>query len=150
MADAEEPDGAMGLADFLTDLRAELSVAQQRAEGSPLRLGVAEVTVSLDLAVTMAKSADGSGKVSARFWVMNAELGGGGSLSSQRVRTQQLTLTLKPRIEEVVRDEQGRVRHVTSRGLDVAGDVEEGEEFPEPHLTQSQAPAAGAQDSSTS
>src|ERR1700722_1505172 len=123
MNGAEGPDGAMGLADFLTDLRAELAMAQQRAEGSPLRLGVAEVTVSLDVGVTTAKSADGSGKVSARFWVMNAELTGGGSLSSQRVRTQQLTLTLKPRIEEMVRDEQGRVRRVVNRGVDVAGDV---------------------------
>ncbi len=129
MTGTEGLDGALGLADFLTDLRAELAVAQQRAEGSPLRLGVAEITVSLDVAVTIAKSVEGSGRASARFWVLNAELAGKGAVSSQRVRTQQLTLTLKPRIEEVISDEQGGVQHVVSRSVDVGGEVEEGEEF---------------------
>src|SRR4051794_15204234 len=100
------PAGALGLADFLAELRAELGLAQQRAEESPLKLGVEEVTVSLQVAVTTGKKGSGAGKVSAKFWVLNAELGGTGELSSQRVRTQQLTLTLKPRVEQISYDAQ--------------------------------------------
>jgi hypothetical protein len=127
----EQPAGSVGLADFLSDLRAELAVAQQRAEGSSLKLGVEEVSVALEVAVTTARKGGGSGRVSAKFWVMNAEVGGTGELSSQRVRTQKLTLTLKPRVELVAYDAQGQVQGVTVRGVDVAGEVAEGEENPE-------------------
>lgn len=71
-----EPAGVLGLADFLSELRAELAVAQKRAEGSSLRLGVDEVTVELDVVVTTLRSGEGSGKLSAKFWVLNAEVGG--------------------------------------------------------------------------
>jgi hypothetical protein len=128
-----EPDalsGALGLADFLADLRAELAEAQERAEGSALKLGVEEVTVSLEVAVTTAHKGGGSGKLSAKFWVLNAEVGGSGERSSQRMGTQQLTLTLKPRIEQVTYGPQGRVKEMTTRGVDVAGAVEASEEAP--------------------
>jgi hypothetical protein len=52
-----------------------------------------------------------------------------GELSSQRVRTQHLTLTLKPRIEEVVIDQHGKA-HTISRVVDVASPIEEREERP--------------------
>jgi hypothetical protein len=118
------------LADFLADLRVELALAQQQAEGASLKLGVEEVIVSLEVAVTTGRKGGGSGKVSAKFWVLNAEAGGTGELSSQRVRTQQLTLTLKPRIEQVTYHPQGEVEQVTVRGVDVAGAVAKGEEAP--------------------
>jgi hypothetical protein len=118
------------LADFLTDLRSELAAAQDRAEGSSLKLGVEEVSVSLEVAMTTGSKSSGSGKVSAKFWVLNAEVGGSGELSSQWVRTQQLTLTLKPRIEQVTYDAEGQVRRVTTRGVDVAGEVAAEEEAP--------------------
>ncbi|MGY1670332.1 trypco2 family protein [Geodermatophilus sp. SYSU D00710] len=126
----EPPAGSVGLADFLTDLRAELAVAQQRAEGSSLKLGVEEVSVALEVAVTTERRGGGSGKVSAKFWVLNAEVSGSGELSSQRVRTQTLTLTLRPRIEQVTYDAKGQVRQVTTRSVDVAGAVVAGEEAP--------------------
>lgn len=44
--------------------------------------------------------------------------------------TQHLTLTLKPRLDQVTYNAQGRVQQVVSRGVDVDGLVEEGEEFP--------------------
>jgi ketosteroid isomerase-like protein len=122
--------GGLALVDFLTDLRAELALAQSRAGGASLKLGVDEVTVSLEVAFTTARRDDGSGKVSAKFWVLGAEAGGTAERSSQRVRTQQLTLTLKPRVESVTVDQDGRVQ-VVSRGVDVAGTVVEGEEFPD-------------------
>ena len=90
------------------------------------------MTVSLNVAYTTVKRAGASGKLSAKFWVMNAELGGTGELSSQRVDTQQLTVKLKPRIEVLSYDAQGRVQQVATRDLDVSGHLEQGEEFAAP------------------
>jgi hypothetical protein len=131
--EADRPVDALELADFLADLRVQLGTAEERAEGSSLRLSVDEVTISLDVAVTTGRKGGGSGKVSAKFWVMNAELGGTGEFSSQRVRTQHLTLTLKPRIEQVTYDAEGQVQQVTTRKLEVAGTLDEDEEAPQVH-----------------
>jgi hypothetical protein len=128
--DADRPAGALSLADLLADLRAELAVEQDRVGRSALKLRVEEVTVSPEVAVTTGRTGKGSGRVSAKFWVLNAEAGGSGELSPQRMRTQQLTLTLKPRVEQVTYDTDGRVEQVTLRGLDVTGAVEAGEEAP--------------------
>jgi hypothetical protein len=45
----------IGLADFLTDLRAELSEAQSRAAGDSLKLGVEEISLTLEVAYTLTK-----------------------------------------------------------------------------------------------
>jgi hypothetical protein len=122
--------GQIGLVEFLTDLRAELSEAQSRAENDALKLAVEEVSLTLDVAYTLTRNVEASGKVQAKFWVFaSAEAGAGGGLSSERARTQQLTLTLKPRLEQVVIDEQGQHRTIT-RGVDVEGDFAAGEEQP--------------------
>ena len=42
MSDAAEFENRIGLADFLSDLRAELAEASARAEGESLKLGVDE------------------------------------------------------------------------------------------------------------
>lgn len=128
MTEAERPEGALGLADFLSDLRAELAEASRRAEGQALRLGVDEVTVSLDVGVTLTSTGEASAKASAKFWVF-VSAGGSvrGERSSERMTTQHLTLTLKPRIEEVVRDQSGR-EAVGSRGVDVGGAFAETED----------------------
>jgi hypothetical protein len=123
--------GGLELADFLADLRTELALAQSRAEGGSLRLGVDEVTVSLEVTFTTGRRDAGSGKLSAKFWVLGAEAGGTVERSSQQVRTQQLTLKLKPRLESVTVDSEGQV-HVVTRNVDVAGTVEKTEEFPRP------------------
>jgi Trypsin-co-occurring domain 2 len=129
--EVEDLEGALGLADFLSDLRAELAEASKRAEQDSLKLGVDEVTVSLDVAVTLAKKGTASAKASAKFWVFASVEGGvTGELSSQRVATQHLTLTLKPRTEELIIDETGKAR-VIRRDLDVAGAFEVGEERPD-------------------
>jgi hypothetical protein len=131
MSESEPFDGAMGLADFLSDLRAELAEASKRAEQESLKLGVEEVEVELDVAVTIGKKGGGSAKASAKFWVFASVEGGvTGELSSQRVATQHLTLTLKPRTEEVVIDEMGKAR-VLRRGVDVTGAIAPGEERPD-------------------
>jgi hypothetical protein len=120
----------IGLADFLTDLRAELSEAQSRAAGDSLKLGVEEISLTLEVAYTLIKAGEASAGVKAKFWVFaEAEAGVKGSLSSERARTQRLTLTLKPRVEQVVTDEQGQQTMVTRR-LDVEGRPAAGEEQP--------------------
>ena len=40
MSESEEFEGALGLADFLSDLRAELAEASKRADRESLKLGV--------------------------------------------------------------------------------------------------------------
>ena len=106
MTEPEEFEDALGLADFLSDLRAELAEASKRAESDSLKLGVEEVTVSLDVAFTTAKKGEASTRAGAKFWVFASVEGGvKGERSSQRVSTQHLTLTLKPRTEDVIIDE---------------------------------------------
>lgn len=125
-----EFEGALGLADFLADLRAELAEASRRAAGDSLKLEVGEVTVSLDVAVTFAKKGGASAKASAKFWVFaSAEGGVTGEISSQRVSTQHLTLTLKPHTEEVIVDGHGQ-QHLIRGNINVTGPIGEGEENP--------------------
>jgi hypothetical protein len=131
MSEFEPFDGAMGLADFLSDLRAELAEASKRAEQESLKLGVEEVEVELDVAVTLAKRGEATAKASAKFWVFaSAEAGVTGERSSQRVTTQHLTLTLKPRTQEVIIDDSGKAR-VLHRNVDVAGAIAPHEERPD-------------------
>jgi hypothetical protein len=131
MTEPEEFEGALGLADFLSDLRAELAEASKRAESDSLKLSVEEVTVSLDVAVTIAKKGGVSAKAGAKFWVFASVEGSvQGERSSQQVRTQHLTLTLKPSTEEVVIDQHGKAQTIR-RGVDVTGTIEAGEERPD-------------------
>jgi hypothetical protein len=125
-----EPEDRIGLAEFLADLRAELSEAESRAANDSLKLGVEEISLTLEVAYTLTKAGEASAGVQAKFWVFaSAEAGVKGSLSSERARTQQLTLTLKPRVEQVVIDQQGKQTTVT-RGLDVEGTLAADEEQP--------------------
>jgi hypothetical protein len=122
----------IGLAEFLTDLRAELSEAQSRASDDPLKLGVEEISLTLEVAYTLTRGGEASAGVRAKFWVLaSAEAGVKGSLSYERTGTQQLTLTLKPRLEQIVIDRQGQQTMVT-RGVDVEGALAAGEEQPAP------------------
>jgi hypothetical protein len=131
MAESGEFDGALGLADFLSDLRAELAEASKRAESDSLKLGVEEVTVSLDVAVTIARSGEVSTRAGAKFWVFASVEGDvKGERSSQHLTTQHLTLTLKPRAEEVIVDETGQAR-VIGRSVDVTGVIDADEERPD-------------------
>jgi hypothetical protein len=137
MTDTPMFEGQLGLADFLADLRVELDEATKRAdeatnsaEGERLKLEIDQVTISLDVAFTVGKKGEGSAKVGAKFWVFaSAEGSVRGELSSQRVDTQHLTLTLKPRIEKTWVDESGTVQYAR-RSVDVSGKLENDEENP--------------------
>jgi hypothetical protein len=121
----------IGLAEFLTDLRAELSEAQSRASGDALKLGVEEITLGLDVAYTLTKGGEVSAGVRAKFWVFaSAEASLKGTMSSERIGTQRLTLTLKPRVEEVVIDQEGQQTTIT-RKVDVTGGFVEDEDRPD-------------------
>lgn len=123
-------DDRIGLAEYLTSLRAELSEAQSRASGDPLKLGVEQITVALDIAYTLTKSGEASGTLKAKFWVLElGEAGAKGSLLSSNTRTQRLTVTLKPRVEEVFIDREGR-RTTITRNVDVTGKLDQDEESP--------------------
>ena len=125
-----EFEDRIGLAEFLTDLRAELSEAQSRAAQDSLKLAVEEISLTVDLAYTLAKGGEVSAGVRAKFWVLaSAEAGAKASGSSERARTQTLTLTLKPRVEQVAIDEKGQQVTLT-QGVDVEGDFAAGEEQP--------------------
>jgi hypothetical protein len=120
----------IGLAEFLTDLRAELSEAQSRAANDSLKLGVEEISVTLEVAYTLTKAGEASAGVKAKFWVFaSAQAGVKGSVSSERAGTQQLTLTLKPRMEEVVVDQQGQQTTVI-RAVDVGDPLDADEDQP--------------------
>ena len=122
----------LGLVEFLADLRSELEEAQKRtppasSEGV-LRLGVDEVTVTLEVAHVATTSGEVAGKVTGKFWVFgSAEASAKGGHERQRSGTQTLTLTLKPRMETTMVDEGGQV-HTTDTGVDVSDAVKVGEQ----------------------
>lgn len=126
------PDGVSGLrlADFLSDLRDELDEARSRAGHRPLQLEVTEIAVSLDVEVTVERQREASAGLRAQFWVLAGNAGVKGSVSAQRANSQHLTLTLKPRIDEVTVESDGH-SHVVSRGLDVVGSFAPKEELPD-------------------
>lgn len=118
------------LADYLTELRGELAEAQARAAGDSLKLGLEQITLALDVGYTVTKGGEVSAGVKAKFWVLElGEAAAKGTLSSAQTATQHLTLTLKPRVEQVLTDPAGR-SVTTSRGVDVAGELEGQEESP--------------------
>jgi hypothetical protein len=68
-----------------------------------------------------------------------------GERSSQQLTTQHLTLTLKPRAEEVIVDEAGQAR-VIGRSVDVTGAIgadEERPDLPGPAPTSTERPGTG-------
>lgn len=123
------PEGSLGLADFLTQLRVELDQAHLRAasDGLGLRLGVDQVELSLDVVYTTEKAGQANAEVKAKFWVLEfASAGVGGSLRAENTRTQHLNILLRPRQDTIVLDEMGQPRIVTG-GLDVSGKLEQSE-----------------------
>jgi hypothetical protein len=127
---SDDTEGRMRLADFLADLRDELSLARERASG-PLKLGVDEITITVDVAYSKENSQKVGGRARASFWaVFSAELSGEAARTTGLSRTHTLTLTLNPRIEEITVDENGDQR-VVIRTLDVAGVITTNEENPD-------------------
>jgi hypothetical protein len=128
MTDSPEFEGALGLADFLSDLRAELSEAASRAEGEAMKLELTELTVALDVGVTLALKAGVEGKVGAKFWVFGkAEAGVHAEASRQKANTQRLTLKMTPRIEHSWTDQAGKT-HTSSAKVDVEGGLNRNED----------------------
>jgi hypothetical protein len=126
----DDQSPGLGLAEFLAALRAELYAAHVQADGSDIRLGVGDVEVSLDVAYKRESVAGGEARAKAKFWVLEVgEAGVSASRTWQHLRTQHLKLTLSPRVEMTVTDDQG-VRTTISKPFDVVGDLEAVEENP--------------------
>lgn len=120
-------EGAIGLADFLSALRDELHQAADAAAGDSLKLGVDELTLTVDVAYEQARSVEGSAKTSAKFWVfLSAEAAGKAAASRTTTRTHTLTLRVKPRIELPAAQGEPAVSH----GLDVTGALAAREQSP--------------------
>jgi hypothetical protein len=125
-----EVKGRIGLADYLAGIRAELDEAQRQAAHDDLRLGVEEITVELDVAYTVSVTGEASAGIKAKFWVLEiGEASAKAGTEWDRARTQRLTLTLRPRVEQAVTDGTGTTK-ITTRGLDVSGALAAGEESP--------------------
>jgi hypothetical protein len=123
-------ESALSLADFLSDLREELAEASRRAAGSTLKLEVTELTTTLDVSVTLQKSAEGSVGVKAKFWVFaSAEAGLKGTIASERVGSQQVNLKLTPSVEVTVTDADGK--KLERRSVYVYGSPVPGEQDPQ-------------------
>jgi hypothetical protein len=126
----EDPGSGLGLVEFLADLRADLEVARVAAlaQGDGLKLGVEEVTVTLEVAHERTTSGETGGNLTGKFWVFgSAEASAKAGREARRSGTQTLTLTLKPRVETTAVDEQGSATTVQA-GLDVHGEVGAGEQ----------------------
>lgn len=129
MADVE---GAIQLSDFIADLRHELELAQQDAAGKALKLGVDQITMTLDVGFSKTALGEVSAKGSGRFLVfLSAEAAVKAAASGEWSRSHRVTLTLKPHFEETVVLPGGQEAKVT-RPLDVGGELAPGEENPNP------------------
>lgn len=133
----------LGLAEFLADLRSDLqqAVIDARMQAAAqmeagwdwvLWFGLEEVTVTLEVAHERTHSGEASGKVGGKFWVFaSAEASAKVGTESKRSGTQTLSLTLKPRLKTKAVDEHGQTV-INTTGVDVEGDVTEGEQLPPP------------------
>jgi hypothetical protein len=127
-----EVEGAIRLSDFIADLRHELELAQQDAAGKALKLGVDQITMTLDVGFSKTASGEVSAKGSGRFLVfLSAEAAVKAAASGEWSRSHSVTLTLKPHFEETVVLPGGQEAKVT-RSLDVGGELAPGEENPSP------------------
>ncbi|WP_328536825.1 trypco2 family protein [Streptomyces sp. NBC_00344] len=102
----DEPSG-VGLAELISQVRAELEEAQQRIGGSRLRLGVQKV--GLEVTVQVTREFGGSGKL--RLGVVTA--GGSGSLTREN--------THRINVELAILDEEDRPKWIDVKRKDGPG-----------------------------
>ena len=111
-------DEGLSLVRFLADLRADLALARKHAvedavaslaeDKAALWFEVDEAEVTLEVARTGSVSGTVSTEAEGKFLVF-ASVKAGGEIGGERSRTgtQTLTLTLKPRFDQVVNNEDG-------------------------------------------
>jgi hypothetical protein len=83
------------LADFLEDLRAELTEALRRGGDAELRFATRSIDLELQIAADAKK--DGSGKISFKLFGIGAEGGGGGGSVSSSTQILKMSLDLVDR-----------------------------------------------------
>lgn len=93
----------IALSEMIEQLREELALSKAKGHGEKIRFVPLEVTVEAQVTVTREASAKGGIK----FWVVNAEAGGGGSSG----QVQKIVLKLKPVGEDGESELLGRGRN---------------------------------------
>lgn len=85
---SDQPAGAIGLADAIEALRAELTQAMNAAP----EIGVRFKPSSIELTVEVALTKKGEGSAGIKWWLIEM----GGKASRESIKTQTLKLTLQP------------------------------------------------------
>ena len=78
----------IALSEMIENLRQELQAAVEKGKGESIRLGLDEVVLEAQVQVEV--KGEGKGKIN--FWVVDGEIGGGGS----RAVTQKIVLKMTP------------------------------------------------------
>jgi hypothetical protein len=90
---SRESDAQLGLAEYLTQLQAELSRALAQREADDIKFSVDGVTVELDIIYTLTQSAGSPTSVKPEFWLLGpgAQAGAGSAHRNQQHLIVQLT-----------------------------------------------------------
>lgn len=129
----------IGLVEYLADLRADLSLAREQARddameavpegqsGEVVWLGVEDVTVELQVVHEHSLNASLQSKIKGKFWVFaEAEVAAQASAAAKSIKTQTLTVVLRPRVETI----DGESGRRTSGSVDVDDVVDDDEALP--------------------
>lgn len=104
-------DTAIGLAETLAGLRAELSRSQGLAKDSNIQFKIQNI--DLELKVHVEKAEKFGGNLGVKFWVVEA--GAAGDETDTNSRTQTIKLSMKAKDLNSL-DEEGNPRDVNTRG----------------------------------
>jgi hypothetical protein len=114
------------LAEFLTELQAELSKARSQAETDDLEFSVDGVTLDVDISYTLTQSPESPTRVKPEFWVLgsaaqDATVGAGAAQGNM----QHLSVRLTPRLVAADMDEPKEVAPLSPLPRAALPDAEE-------------------------
>jgi hypothetical protein len=92
-------DARIGLADYLTELQAELNRARAQAEADERELGVDWVTLELDVSFTLVEAAGARARTRPEFWVSGGPRDANDGEGSAPRALQRVTVRMSPRSE---------------------------------------------------
>lgn len=107
----KKTDIALGLAETLAGLRAELSRSQELAKDSNIQFEIQNIDLELKVHVERAEKFEGN--LGVKFWVVEA--GAGGDQTETNNRTQTIKLSMKAKDSNSL-DEEGNSRNANVRG----------------------------------
>lgn len=108
-------DTRLGLAEFLTELQAELSKARSQAKMDDLKVSVDRVTLEVDILYTLTQSAESPTSMKPEFWVLgSAAQNAKDDAGSPHQNMQHLIVQLTPTPEA---DPEDHPDHLTATSL---------------------------------